>query len=159
MSDFTREIKFTAGYDYRDEPDGRRGAHGTDLWLALRGPLGAICARISTGWMLRPLADSRVVWGQPQERRSKPGCDGDGRHNPSGAYVGAHSYLPRDGFSDDHGSCGWLGGADCYETGGFTEADRVLEALVSGGSDAAFEHLEGLYRSWIVEHSVVEVAP
>lgn len=157
MTDFAREIKVTASYDHRDEPDSQRGAHGAELVLILRGPLGAIAARIMTGWMTHPLTASYVS-GHEQERRRKPGVDNSVIDvYPSGAYVGSHTYVPRE-FSDANGPCDWLGTAVCYGDGSYTAADEILELLVSGGSDAAFERLEELYQSWIADRAEVAQA-
>jgi hypothetical protein len=154
MTEFTREIKVNASYDYRDEPADPRGAHGAELVLILRGPLGAIAAKIMTGWMAAPLVD-RFVPGREQERRHKPGVDGGLTDiYPSGAYVGCHSYLPREGL-EEGGPCDWLETAACYCGVSYSRADRTLERLVIGGSDAAFEDLETLYESWIAERPVI----
>ena len=151
MTEFTREIKVYASYDHRDEPNDQRGAHGAELVLILRGPLGAIAARISTGWVSQPLAGSYVPGRGKQLRRDKPGVDnGLTDIYPSGSYVGAHSYEPRQHFEQD-GPCDWLGAAVCYGDGSYMASDKVLELLVAGGSDAAFEHLESLYQSWIAD--------
>jgi hypothetical protein len=156
-SPFTREIKVSPSYDYRDDPDTRRGAHGAELVLILRGPLGAVAAKIMTGWMAAPLV-GRYVPGGAQARRSKPGMDGRLTDSyPNGAYVGSHSYLPREDCSEG-GPCDWLGSAVCYGDGSYARSDRVLELRVSGGSDAAFEDLETLYQAWIVERPVISSA-
>ena len=145
----TREIKIIAGYDYRDEPNDQRGAHGAELILILRGPLGVIAAKISTGWVARPVI-GHVVHGRPQRRREKPGVD-DGVRDcyPSGSYVGSHTPARIGDDEENGGACSWLGTDVCYGTGGYLAGDKVLELLVTQGSDAAFDHLEGLYESWI----------
>lgn len=156
MTAFTREIRVLPGYDHRDEPGDNRGAHGAEIVLILRGPRGAIAAKISTGWVSRPLAGNYAHGRGEQARRGKPGVDSTlATIYPSGSYVGAHSYEPREGFEKD-GPCDWLGSAVCYGTGGFMASDKVVEILVAEGSDAAFEHLESLYRSWIESSAVVE---
>lgn len=152
MSEFTREIKIYPSYDHRDEPDDQRGAQGCDLMLILRGPLGAIAARISTGWMADPLVGRYVRGAGKQRRLGKPGVDaGVADCYPSGTYVGSH-YLKRRGEYDVRKEeCEYLNGAECYGDGSYVAADEVLLKLTTGGSDAAFEHLEHLYQVWIVE--------
>ncbi len=158
MTEFTREIKVTASYDHRDDPSDQRGAHGAELVLILRGPLGAIAAKIMTGWMSAPLIGHYRHGFGAQQRAAKPGVDNSVPDvYPNGAYVGSHSYLPRE-YSSQNGPCDWLGTAVCYSDGSYTAADKVLELLVSGGSDAAFEHLETLYSSWIAERPVIAAA-
>jgi hypothetical protein len=152
---FTREIKILPGYDHRDDMTDR-GAHGCDMILILRGPDGAIAARISTGWMTHPLAGRYVHRGGRQARRDKPGVDAGVAHlYPSGSYVGAHSLKPREAYLSSDPECSWLDGAPCYGDGSFTMADEVLEALAAGGSDAAFERMASLYQSWILDRPVV----
>ena len=156
MTEFTREMKISPGYDHRDEPGAHRGAHGCDLWLALRGPDGAIAARISTGWMSNPLAGRLIPGAGEQRRRGKPGLDfGSADSYPSGGFVGAHSLELREGFSPDAEACGWIDGAPCYIQGGFLIADEILKLLTTGGSDAAFERLGELYQAWIVDAPLV----
>ncbi len=153
MTGFTREIQIKPSYDYRDDPTSRRGAHGAALLLILRGPLGIIAAEISTGWMLRPLAGHRVVHGGPQVRRDRPGADSDGRSYPSGAYVGSHTAQRIGGDDENGGHCTLLDSDVCYGDGSYLAADEILELVVSGGSDAAFERMESMYRSWIADRA------
>lgn len=149
MSDFTREIKIYPSYDYRDEPGDQRGAHGADMVLILRGPLGVIAAKISTGWMAFPLAGSFIP-GREQRRRSGPGLDAGGWDiYPSGSYVGYHTLHRGRSYDSETASCEYLGGETCYGDGSYTASDEVLRRLVAGGSDLAFEHLEQLYQVWI----------
>lgn len=147
MTEFKREIQVRPGYDRRDEGG---GADGCDLTLILAGELGAITAGIDTGWMVRPLV-GRMVRGSVQERRDAPGIDA-GLVNcyPStrGAY--AHSPVRLPGFESERDACPWLGDRQCWYFGHMS-ADDVLKALVSGGSDAAFEVMAGLYKSWLVD--------
>lgn len=156
---FTREIRITPAYDYRDELPGNRGAHGAELVLVLRGPLGAITANIMTGWMPAPLTGS-FIRGRTQDRAQKPGVDaGLQDAYPSGASVAAHCPVRRQHYFDDNGPCDILGTEACYGDGSFSMANEVLKLLVTGGSDAAFDHLETLYQSWIVQRPVPEEAP
>ena len=153
---FTRRIRVFAGYDHRDDPAGQRGAHGAELVLILRGELGAVSARVMTGWLPSPLA---AVFrpGLIQARRDKPGVDaGVVDEYPIGGFVGAHSFEPREGLSAD-GPCDWLESAACWSDGSYASGDRVLELLVSGGDEAAFGYLAELYQTWIVGRPVVPV--
>jgi hypothetical protein len=76
---------------------------------------------------------------------------------PSGGYVGSHTPERSGNDEENGGFCSWLGTDVCYGTGSYGIADEVLELLVSGGDDAAFERLAELYQSWIVERPVIEV--
>lgn len=151
MTDLTREIRITPSYDHRDEPGDRRGAHGCDLILVLRGPLGVITAKISTGWMTNPLA-GRLIHGAPRQRRwEKPGVDAQvWDRYPSGSYVGVHSPSRRAGWWTQTGPCNYLGVETCYGDGSYTAADEILALITTGGSDAAFERLTAFYQSWLV---------
>lgn len=147
MTAFTREIRISPGYDYRDEPDDRRGAAGASLLLILRGPAGAITCAFDTGWMTAPLT-GRFIPGQAQARADQPGTD----HTtadlfPSARYVGTHCPSPGIG-REPQGDCDIIGGP-CWGDGSYSISDSVLQALVAGGSDAAFARLEELYRDWI----------
>lgn len=151
MNGFTREMEIYPSYDYRDNPDDGRGAHGCDLMLILRGDLGVITARISTGWMERPLT-GEFSPGRAQFRRPQPGVD----HRvmniyPSGSYVGTHTPAQRYAYDLQQNACEYLDGAPCWGDGSYTEASAILRLLVTGGSDAAFGRLEALYQAWIVE--------
>lgn len=153
MTGFKREIRVIPGYDHRDEPGGR-GADGCDLVLTLTGDLGAIVARVDTGWMTRPLAGD-LIRGAVQQRRPKPGIDANlvGCY-PSGGGMYAHSPVQHDGFESESDECPYLDGKPCWCYGVLGGADGVLERLVSGGSDAAFELMAEFYQSWLVERAV-----
>lgn len=156
--EFTHEIKILPSYDHRDDPNDHRGAGGAELVLILRGPLGAIVAKVNTGWVTRPLIGHYMPGLKRQNRRDKPGVDARLTDvYPSGAYVGSHSYVPRDNCTDANGPCDWLGGAVCYGDGSYTMADEILRLLIEQGSDAVFTRLEELYRSWIADRPVVMV--
>lgn len=152
--DFKREIKILPAYDYRDEPGDQRGAGGARMIFILRGPLGAISASINTGWVARPLL-GRWIQGGNNQRADRPGVDRTlADLYPSGDYVGAHSPVCREGFDESPGACDWLDSAECYISGSYLAAKTVLETLVTGGSDAVWEHLAELYHGWIVDRPV-----
>lgn len=149
--EFTTKMVLKAGYDHRDETDeGRlRGCHGADLELVLIGPLGAITTTISTGWMHRPV-EGRVIWGQKQRRRNKPGLDTLSWDSyPSGAVVASHWRKPVSEYDTASGyDCPWLDGAQCFGSGGYLIADEVLDILISQGDDAAYERMAAIYADW-----------
>ena len=158
MSEFTRQIRVRASYDYRDDPNDQRGANGAELVLILKGEIGAVTTNIMTGWMARPLIGLYVP-GQPQVRLDKPGPDVDLRDGyPIGAEVVAHSFEPRKGFELGRGPCDILESAICYPASSYLAGDKVLELLITGGDDAAFEHLAEIYQRWIVDKPIVPVA-
>lgn len=149
MSDFQREIRFCAGYDYRDDPKDQRGAHGAELHFILRGPLGAISAVVSTGWMLRPLTGRYMRHDGPQDRRDKPGVDG--RLNdcfPRGAYILSHALVQRQDWWSGPSDCDILGGK-CYGDIGYTVSDTFLDRLLRDGEEGAFAFLAELHDAWL----------
>lgn len=152
--DFTREIKILPAYDYRDEPGDQRGAGGVRMIFVLLGPLGAISASLNTGWVARPLLRP---WnrGGNNERAGRPGVDRTLVDiYPSGDYVGAHSPVCREGFDVFADECDWLPGGFCHVSGSYLAAKNVLEILVTGGSDAVWEHLSALHQEWIADRPV-----
>lgn len=154
-TNFTREIKFLPAYDYRDEPGDQRGAGGARMIFILRGPLGAISASINTGWVARPLVRHWIQGGNNQ-RADRPGVDRTlADIYPSGDFVGAHSPVCREDFDESPGTCDWLDSGECYISGSYLAANKVLEVLVGGGSDAVWEHLAGLYQGWIADKPAV----
>lgn len=159
-TEFTHEIRIHAGFDHRDEPGDRRGTHGAEIHMALRGPLGAVVGWIGTGWTPRPLAGMylRGVEG-PRRRRDKPGVD----HNeaewfPRGYQIVAHSRAAREDWIESENSCDVLGVDRCWSTISYIISDRLVEALVSGGDEAAWGFLRGLYDEWLVNDPVEESA-
>lgn len=148
MSDLEHYIRAYAGYDYRDEPDDQRGAHGLDLMIITKGPLGAVTCKIGTGWMLRPLAHGIVGRG-PQERRDKPGVDRTLAGGPSGFGVASHSLTQDRDWWSETGPCEILEAATCWGETGYLVSDSVVEALVAGGDVAAFARLDELYAAWL----------
>jgi hypothetical protein len=157
MPDFEREIKITASYDQRHEPDDQHGAHGADLFFILRGELGAVTARLSTGWVAHPLAGHLSPATVPLKARlPKPGVDAPLRDiYPSGAGVFAHSIAERQNSASED-TCDILPGGKCWCTGGYLIADEVLKTLVTMGSDGVWHQLESYYQEWIADEPVKE---
>lgn len=154
-TDFTREVKILPAYDYRDESGDQRGAGGTRMIFILRGPSGAIGASVNTGWVARPLLHHWVQGGNNQ-RADRPGVDRTlADLYPSGDYVGAHSFVCREGFDESPGACDWLDSGECYISGSYLAAKEVLGLLVTGGSDAVWEHLTKLHQEWIADRPIV----
>lgn len=148
MSAFTEGVLVLPAYDYRDDPQDGRGAHGAALVLILRGSLGAISAEFMTGWMINPLAGRYVRSVGKQRRRTGVGVDaGIADVYPSGAYVGSH--IPT-----IHGDPCKILGQECRGDGSYTLSDQLLELLVAEGSDAVFERMRELYQDWIVAEVV-----
>lgn len=147
--EFVGRLAVTAGYDHRDDPSGKRGAHGATLWLVLRGPRATMACSISTGWLPRPLTGPYVP-GARQQRRERPGVDARLADSyPSGGYLGIHASEPiKSWWQGPDPDCTWTG-QPCYGDGGYLVADEVFSALVTGGHDAAFGHMREVYDAWL----------
>lgn len=151
MSDFTREIRALPSYDYRDDRADQRGCCGVRLFFILQGPEGVITWELLTGLMHRPIAESDQSWsifsGRAPRRATRPGADKGKDHWTAGP---VHSHVPSKTQEHLRGpeKCDFLG--ECFGDSGYLVGDGVLEALTLGGSDGAFEHLEGIYRAWVL---------
>jgi|SRR5580765_3961857 len=78
MSELVQKVYFRPSYDYRDIENDQRGAHGLEIFFALRGPLGVINFQVMTGWMERPIADPNynfMTTPKPPLRHDRVGCD------------------------------------------------------------------------------------
>jgi hypothetical protein len=152
MSALEHSIRAYKGYDYRDDPNDQRGAHGLDLTLIAKGPEGAITARVGTGWMLRPLAGRYVRSSGPQARHELPGVDA-GLHGgyPTGGPVVSHVPTRLKDWWQSSGPCDVLGLDECFGDIGYLVGDDVLKALIEGGDEAAFAKLDEIYRAWILD--------
>lgn len=147
--DVEHSIRILASYDYRDDPNDTRGAHGTDIMLVTKGPAGAITCRISTGWVARPLARGYLRGADRQQRNHKPGVDAAlADCYPTGAGIASHSATQDRDYWSGPGPCDVLGGF-CYGDTGFLVSDDILLALVEGGDEAAFAKLDEFYAEWL----------
>lgn len=152
----TREIRFRKGYDHRDDPSGKRGAHGVEAHFILCGPLGVIQAVISTGWMFNPLAGPFVPGG-PQRRRRGVGVDARLWDSyPTGSYVTSHVAQPPEGKDWFRGpdACDLLPEGACYGDTGYLCGDEFLTRLVRDGEDAAWEYLQEIHDDWLAPETV-----
>lgn len=152
-SEFTKEVRFRAAYDRRDEPDDQHGCSGVIISFNLTGPLGAMSAEINTGWLARPYLGTTwpIHAARPLEPRdSKPGVDLLLGHQS--LHAGAvHSHCTeqrRDYWYGPNDGCTLVDGP-CYGDTGYLVGDQFLEALVSGGDEAAWKWLEETYTQWL----------
>lgn len=153
-------IRAFKGYDFRDEPDGLRGAHGLTFVLVTTGEFAGVRYAsqldISTLWMARPLA-GRYFPGRPQERRRAPGLDELARFDPSASL---HLCIPverapedwsRGGASED---CPWLG-VPCASTAGYSLGDDGLRVLLDSGEEGLEAWLHESAADWLKTWEVV----
>lgn len=149
LAGFTTRIEIKPSYDYRDDPNDQRGAHGCEMHLILAGPEGVLIGRISTGWVARPLA-AHLGAIRPPLRRDRPGMDAPlSDCYPTGSGIFAHSSTARNGWEASESACCYLPDVEqCWITGGYMISDTLLVKLVEGGDQAAFEFLAELYRDW-----------
>jgi hypothetical protein len=151
-SEFRREVRFSPSYDHRDEP-GHKGCGSVIITFVLAGPLGAISADISTGWLSRPYL-GRIypihINGPLTPRATKPGVDLLAGHDTLRS-AGVYSHCTENRRPDY-----WYGpddctilGAPCFGAKGYTIGDEFVEALVSGGDEAAWAWLEEIYNDWL----------
>lgn len=150
-AELRREVRFSPSYDHRDEP-GHKGCGSVIITFILAGPLGAISADISTGWLSRPYL-GRIypiaIEGPLTPRGNKPGVDLLQGHE-SLRSAGVYSHCPEQRREHWYGpdECTILGGP-CYGDKGYLVGDQFLEALVAGGDEAAWKWLEDTYNDWL----------
>lgn len=148
-----REVRFQPSYDHRDEHDGR-GCGSVIISFNLTGPLGAISAEINTGWMARPYLGTtwpiNITAGPLEPRGTKPGVDLLTGHKSlhSGAVHSHCTERRRDWWYGPNDGCTLVDGP-CYGDTGYLVGDQFLEALVSGGDEAAWKWLEETYIEWL----------
>jgi hypothetical protein len=150
--EFTREVRFRASYDHRDEPNDQRGCSGVIITFILKGPLGAISTDIVTSWMSRPYLGTTWpidVQGPLTPRGTEPGVDLlTGPKSLRSAGVISHCAEQRREWWFGPDECSILG-APCYGDKGYLVGDAFLEELVSGGDEAAWKWLEETYAEWL----------
>lgn len=150
--EFTREVRFRASYDHRDDTEAKRGAGGVVISFILGGSLGAISADISTGWMSRPYLGTTPAIYAPRPLRPRgtsPGVDLNiGHQSLHSSGVHSHCTEQRREWWSGPQDCILLNGP-CYGDTGYMVGDQFLEALVSGGDEAAWQWLEECYQDWL----------
>lgn len=143
-TEYTREVRFHAGYDKRAEPGG--GARGATIAFVLRAPDGgAITAQINTGWMTHPRG------------RTYPGPGVDmplADHYPTGGGIHIHHPLQVKDWWYGPDDCELVPGGKCYGDGGYLVSDKFLEVLVEQGDEAAWAWLENTYAKWMTPEGV-----
>lgn len=130
--EFTRDIQFSPAFDKR-HPDPRKnyGIESVTMCWLLRGPVGVIQFKVSTGWNL------------PHVVR----CSSDAVDFPMATDLGYHSPHP---MYDDHmlvsEECSVLGGP-CYYDGSTLNAEEPLRLLIEQGHEAVWDHMKNYYKS------------
>lgn len=149
MSEFERVTEFIPAYDRRDEG---YGIHGVDLLMLLRGPLGAVQFKLSTGWVLPESLGlpADYQWQQSHAYNRALGLSIAHDCYPSPSDLGYHS--PRPMYEDQSPlteDCPYIGGR-CYYDGSGLNAGGPFYALLRGGSEGVWAYLENYYREVFV---------
>ena len=131
-SDNVREFILTAGYDKRDpDPSKNCGIGGAHLGFYYGNPVdGVVLFAMLTDWYPPTLAR------EMKSRRART-CD----IFPMAAGLGYHSPAPR---CEGQGEmkCDRLEGDLCYYDGSGLNAQRVMDMLLTEGSEAAWKLIE-----------------
>ena len=145
MTEFQHRITFAPAFDKRnpDDPSKDYGVHGAEAHFALIGPAGAITFTLYTGWHL-PEVIGKPEMGIGGFRYGKALVEQG--HYPMPAMVSYHSPVQVEDYEQGHDACEWIGGAPCFGDGTFI-CDDAFEALIRGGTDGLWKHLEGWYES------------
>ncbi len=154
---FTTAIEATAGYDYRDDPDDKRGCCGLELIFILRAPDGGgITWELLTGWMARPVREPgwSIFARRAPKRGTKPGLDIASTGMPQADLLAGPVDLHYPSkmhdwwLGPDDGCRVIAGGGVCWGDRGYMVGDRVLEALVTDGDAGVWRELLEIYRAW-----------
>lgn len=131
-----RIVKIMPAYDKRKE---KKGIGSCEMFMVLKGELGAVGLNIGTGWYL-PETDE---WKEECVRRS----GNISSWNGSGYAVFYCSPTPLHDFQKDSGreNCDWLG-CTCYGDVGYIMGKDVFEILVREGSEKLWEWLQNYYN-------------
>ncbi len=131
MSEFSRIIKWSPGYDYRGDPEKRQyGAHGLEMRFLLRGPKATVQFVVMTGWL-----PTWQHFGGPPSHEVLP------------ADVGYHADAPQyEGQTSME--CKERSQGHCYYDGSSLAADDVFQLLVTKGDEAVWEELQRRYDHW-----------
>lgn len=140
----TREVRFDPSYDYRDDGESGRGAHGMEMWLLLKGPKGVVSFSLMTGWMVAPIRNPAwTIFNRDVDpmRDDRPGIDVL-TWDCSPTVRGTAVHRP-----DPNGEkCDFMDGPCNSEVVLSSWGDEeVLRALVGRG-DAVWDELEKLYK-------------
>lgn len=149
-----REVRFEAGYDYREEdkdkPRGKhRGQHGLQIRFLLRGDEvaeGIVQFLVYTDWLPTWVVSQGPPWKEkmvqptsiPSIRDMFPMAADLGHHWPVPTYEGESSM-----------NCDLLEGGTCYYDGSGLNAEPVLAALLTEGDAGVWKILEDYYQSLV----------
>lgn len=129
-------MKITPAFDKRSpEPSKNYGIHNCEMFMVLKGELGAIIFSMNTGWDLEHVHEELAAKTQLRNWWKK------------GIAVCYCSPVPMNDDQKDHGrkNCDWLG-CTCYGDCGYAMSDEPYRILVEQGSDKVWEWLENYYK-------------
>lgn len=141
----TREVLFHPGYDYREvdaskPPGQRRGCHGLSIVFLLRGDDGAVQFKMGTDW-LPTWVEPDGYFGPSVKPNPYPALR---THYPMAVDLGRHWKTPT--YPDEmRMDCTYLEQGYCFYDGSGLNAEPVMAALFTGGSDAVWSALEDYY--------------
>lgn len=132
----------TPAWDKRsDDPLSNYGLTSVEMYLTVKGEKGAVTLHSFTNWNLPHVVDERMKSGLVDRINMKV------RFLPGPHELSCHSPVPTyEGHTACSSECPFIEGGVCYQDIGYSIADEVFDALVSGGSDAAWKRLEEIYR-------------
>lgn len=132
----TKDVTIRPGYDRRaPDPKKNYGIHGCELLMVRRGKKGAVQFLAFTDWTPRAVQEERM---EDMRRTDVVGVQ------PMGADLGYHSIVPQY-EGQQVMDCNLLKGKKCYYDGSSLNADRVIDILLTKGSDGVWDELEGYY--------------
>lgn len=134
METFERIVKIAPAFDKRNpQPSKDYGIHNAEMYMVLKGALGAVIFSMSTGWFLPHVHDELVAKGSEIK--------------PRGMAVAYCSPKPMSESQADYGkeNCDWLG-CTCYGDVSYLISDEVLNILITEGSEQVWKWLENYYN-------------
>lgn len=137
----TKEIKFIPSFD-KANPDPKKnyGVGSVMICFYLKGELGCVQFKMSTGWFLEHLekrGDYFSIDKYPFKYVQAPRAIDLVYHSPKPMY-GSHEPIDQ--------SCEFLGGIPCYYDGSTLNAETILTVLIEEGSEGVWRELEVYYK-------------
>lgn len=144
---FKKIIKFKAAYDKRsDDPTKDYGIHGCECHFYLTGEKGVIQFKFHTQWLLPHVQkeqDARTL-NKIMRREQYSECALEWNHHPRAYDLGYHSPVPMYEDQTKMEYCDFFDNG-CYYDGSATASDRILQILISEGSDAVWREMKKYY--------------
>ncbi len=123
-----RIIKFKPAFDKRDsEPSKNYGIHNMEMFMVLKGPLGAISFTVYTGWYLEHL--------DIKDFKPQGGCI---------CYHSPHAQYEDQSISE--AKCEFLDNKPCYCDCSYIAADYLFHKFVAEGEDTVWIELQNRYE-------------